>query len=40
MQDNLDNLEEKHDFIENKISEINKAVIEFSPDDIDQLNFD
>ena len=40
IQDNLDNLEEKHDFIEEKISSINTAIIEFSPEDIEQLKFE
>lgn len=40
IQDGLDNLEEKHDFIEGKITGINTAVIEFSPDDIEQLKFE
>jgi len=33
-------LESKHEFIEGKISGINTAVIEFSPDDIEQLRFE
>ena len=33
-------MEGKHEFIEEKISGINTAVIEFSPDDIEQLRFE
>lgn len=40
IQDDLDNLEVKHEFIEGKITKINTAIIEFSPDDIEQLKFE
>jgi len=40
VQDNLDNLEEKNDFIENKITTLKTAVIEFNPDDVDELKFE
>jgi prefoldin subunit 5 len=40
IQDNLDNLEERHDFIENKVSSFTTQLIEFNPDDVDQLRFE
>lgn len=40
IQDNLDNMEEKNDFIEGKISGIKTAIIEFNPEDVDQLKFE
>ena len=40
MQDNLDNLEEKNEFIEAKITSIKTSIIEFNPEDIDELKFE
>lgn len=40
VQDNLDNLEEKAEFIDAKIHEINLELMKFSPDDIDQIKFE
>jgi hypothetical protein len=40
VQDNLDNLEEKNEFIETKISSIKTSIIEFNPEDIDELKFE
>jgi len=40
IQDNLDNMEEKNDFIDGKISGIKTAIIEFNPEDVDQLKFE
>lgn len=40
IQDNLDNMEEKNDFIDGKITGIKTAIIEFNPEDVDQLKFE
>jgi len=40
IQDNLDNMEEKNAFIDGKISGIKTAIIEFNPEDVDQLKFE
>jgi myo-inositol catabolism protein IolC len=33
-------LEEKFDFIETKLSQINAELLQFSPDDVEQLRFE
>lgn len=40
VQDNLDNLEEKHEFFENKVHQLRTQLVEFNPDDVDQLRFE
>lgn len=35
IQDNLETLEEKFDFIESKVSAINKELFDFSPNDVE-----
>lgn len=40
VNENLETLEEKYDFIDNKVAGLNIKMREFSPDDIEQLKFD
>lgn len=40
IQDSLDNLEEKNDFIQNQLTHIKTSIIEFNPSDIEELKFD
>ena len=40
IQDSLDNLEEKNDFIQNQLTQIKTSIIEFNPSDIEELKFD
>lgn len=40
IQESVENIEEKFDFIEAKVSQINTELLGFSPDDIQQLRFE
>jgi hypothetical protein len=35
IQENIETLEEKFDFIDNKVAQINSELFQFSPDDIE-----
>ena len=40
LEDNIESLEAKNDFIDGKLHEINTELINFNPDDIEQLKFE
>lgn len=40
VSDNIETLEEKFDFINDKVGQVNIEILKFSPDDIEQLKFD
>jgi len=40
VRENIESLEEKQDFVQNKISNYNVELVELDPDDVEQLRFD